>query len=342
MRRRELLGALAASPLAGLDGRYAVTARTLPAPRLELIVLHDREAGLEASICPSQGGELTSLRLWHKGKWTELLYRAAEYGPQEGWRGKAPLLWPANGRSLATGRGQGYLWKDRFYKMADHGFIRDLPWDAKAKGSDSSGAFATLNVKDNAGTRAQYPFGFQLAVDYRVKSGSIEIGYTVAAAPENTEPMFFSIGNHITFRTPFVDGTAPDAVRIFTPATEEIVKNSERLPTGQTRPWRLDGPVPLSRMKKNEALSLTGYAGAKPYVTLEDPAGLGIRLSHTATSVPDQPVVLFNLWGDPAAGYYSPEPWVGLQNSFNLRKGLLHLPPGGRFGWRIRIERTDG
>src|SRR5437762_13515481 len=123
MRRRDLLGGAAALPLAGFAARYEVTARKLPSPAL--IVLHDREAGLEAAICPSQGGELSSLRMRHKGQWAELLYRAADYAPKEGWRGKAPLLWPATGRSLAAGRGPGYVWKDHHYKMADHGFIRD-------------------------------------------------------------------------------------------------------------------------------------------------------------------------------------------------------------------------
>lgn len=99
MRRRDLFAGVATLPVAASAHRYGVTARTLSEPALPLIAVHDNESGLEASLCPSQDGEL-SLRLHHKGKWTELLYRAADYRPAAGWRGKALLLWPATGRSF--------------------------------------------------------------------------------------------------------------------------------------------------------------------------------------------------------------------------------------------------
>src|SRR5206468_153327 len=218
------------------------------------------------------------------------------YTPTEGWRGKAPLLWPATGRSLSP-RGAGYIFKDRFYPMADHGFVRDMPWAVGRRGSDESAAYASLHLTDTASTRSQYPFGFRLAVDYRVRGGALQIRYTVTAALDNSDPMFFSIGNHI-FRTPFLAGTQPADLKLFTPASVEIMKSPDRLPTGKTTAWKLDRPVTLSSLKRNEAMSLSGYSGEEPYVTLEDPGGLGIRLSHSASSIPPQPVVLFNLWGD--------------------------------------------
>ena len=84
-------------------------------------------------------------------------------------------------------------------------------------------------------------------------------------------------------------------------------------------------------------MSLTGYLG-DPYIAYRDPQGLAIRMSHTASVIPDEPVVLYNIWGDAAGGYFSPEPWIGLQNSLVLNKGLIRLSPGGRFSWTIRIE----
>src|SRR6266498_4070617 len=100
LSRRAFAAAFATGAAAGFSSRYRASARLIGPPAGELVVLHDEKGGLEASICPSQGGELCSLRLRHKGAWTELLYRAADYSPAEGWRGKAPLLWPATGRSL--------------------------------------------------------------------------------------------------------------------------------------------------------------------------------------------------------------------------------------------------
>jgi len=62
-----------------------------------------------------------------------------------------------------------------------------------------------------------------------------------------------------------------------------------------------------------------------------------MRLSHTASQIPEPPVVLFNLWGDAGDGFFSPEPWVGLQNSLVLGQGLVRLEPGEAFDWTVRI-----
>jgi hypothetical protein len=82
---------------------------------------------------------------------------------------------------------------------------------------------------------------------------------------------------------------------------------------------------------------LTGCAPEEPYVILRDPQGLSLRISHHASQVPPDPVALFNLWGDPAAGFFSPEPWVGLQNSLASGKGLIRIQPGREFTWMIRV-----
>jgi len=67
---------------------------------VELIVVRDMEAGVEAAIAPTQGGELSSLRVRHGEEWLETLYLARDYTPREDWTGKAPLLWPATGRNF--------------------------------------------------------------------------------------------------------------------------------------------------------------------------------------------------------------------------------------------------
>jgi hypothetical protein len=82
---------------------------------------------------------------------------------------------------------------------------------------------------------------------------------------------------------------------------------------------------------------LGGYAG-NPWLRLKDPAGMALTISHKASALPPAPLVQFNLWGDPDQGYFSPEPWVGLQNSFVLRQGTVMLDPGKSFQWRIDLE----
>lgn len=208
LSRRAFTAAAASSLAAGFSSRYRISTRPIGPPAGELAVLHDDEGGLEASICPSQGGELCSLRMRHKGQWHELLYRAADYSPADGWRGKAPLLWPTTGRSFSP-RGAGYVFKDRFYPMADHGFVREMPWELVGRGSDESAAFVSLRVGDTAATRRQYPFGFGLTVDYRVSQGVLHIAYKVTAAHDNSDAMFFPSGITLLFGRRFWRARSP-------------------------------------------------------------------------------------------------------------------------------------
>lgn len=96
-------------------------------------------------------------------------------------------------------------------------------------------------------------------------------------------------------------------------------------------------PAKGGEFERLSAVSLTGYKG-DPFIVYRDPGGLAIRMSHSASKIPKPPVVLYNLWGDVAGGFFSPEPWVGLQNSLVLGQGLIRLRPGGVFEWTIRIE----
>ena len=57
----------------------------------------------------------------------------------------------------------------------------------------------------------------------------------------------------------------------------------------------LEQPTPLSEIPRKSAISLAGYQG-NPYMELHDPRGLAIRMTHTATSIPAQPVILYNIW----------------------------------------------
>ena len=101
-------------------------------------------------------------------------------------------------------------------------------------------------------------------------------------------------------------------------------------------------PVPLGTFPSGDAVSLGGYSG-DPWVRLFDGSGLMLRILHHADVLPEGPLVRFNIWGDPAAGFFSPEPWVGTQNSLNSRQGLIELEPGATWTWIVRLDvQTDG
>ena len=313
-----------------------------------LILLKDNEAKVEAAIAAQRGGELSGLQIEHRGKWIETIYLARDYSSCEGWTGKAPILWPATGRNfppdLETRRKAGevfhegaWIFKGKRYEMPIHGFARNLPWQVDHIDALDHQAAAKLSLRDTAETRKYYPFGFQLEVRYTVKEGSLSIAYRVRASEKNSDAMPFSIGNHITFACPLIRGTDPSAMELFTPSSTELLKTGYGVPTGKTRPRSHAEGVKLGGFERRTAVSLTGYAG-DPHIVYRDPQGLKIRMSHTASEIPDQPVILYNLWGDAAGGFFSPEPWIGLQNSLVLNKGLVHLSPKDTFEWTINIE----
>ena len=326
------------------------SAASVDASAVELIVLRDERGGIEAAIAPSKGGELSGLRIRHNGRWIETLQLARDYTPREGFAGKGPFLWPATGRNfppdLEKRRREGEVFNDGAYEhggvrrtMPIHGFARDLPWTVEETSVAAESARALLTLTDNQETRELYPFGFECAVEYVVSGGTLDLRYVIRAAAENSEPMFFSLGNHITFVAPLLEGSDPNEMVLASPATVELLKTDYGIPTGQTRPAAFADGMRLGEYPPLVPTSLSGYPeDADPYIEYRDPAGLTIRMSHHADWIPEQPVILFNLWGDVGNGFFSPEPWVGLQNSLVQRQGLVLLEPGEDYAWTVRIS----
>ncbi len=270
---------------------------------------------VQGTVCPERGGELCSLKFKHKSGWVETLYSS-----ETAWTGRAPWLWPATGKGTP---------------LPSHGFVRDMPWKVESR---RRGAVA-VSVRDTAATRPKYPYGFQLHATYTATGRGVEIRLRVAADKQNTAPMPFAAGNHITFKAPLLAGTPADALTLTSPSTIEYLKR-DGAPTGEKTSRSLAGGVKLRDFDARVAVSLAGYAG-DPFMELRDPGGLGVRITQKATSVPEEPVVRFNMWGDPSKGYFSPEPWVGLQDAHRLGKGLVKLEPGKEWEWVITITFVD-
>ena len=311
-----------------------------------MLVLRDSVGGLEAAVAPAKGGEMASLRVRRGGEWVETLWLARDYSPREGFGGKAPLLWPAVGRSrpadYKTEAAAGdslpagaWDWRGQRLPMPGHGFARDLPWEVRAAVADASGALVRLGLEDSAWTRERYPFGYRLEVEYALEQGRLQIRYFVRAKEGNRGAMPFSIGNHITFRTPLVEGSDPAQMTLIAPSAVELVKQ-EGVPTGEQRARSHANGIPLGDFEVRNAVSLTGWEG-DPWVELRDPQGLAVRLEHRASKQPSQPSIQFNVWGDARDGYFSPEPWVGMQNSLNSGHGLIQLEPGEEFRWTVHV-----
>jgi galactose mutarotase-like enzyme len=343
-----LIGFCAAAHLALAQHRYTVTDEDASGPGSpRLVVLRDTTAGAEAAVAPSEGGELSSYKVKFKGQTIELLYHARDYSSDSGFKGKAPLLWPAVGAQFPLGTlpkescGDGtYRISGKIYPMPCHGFARSVQWREVHRSADSRGARVTVELTDSELTRKSYPFAFHLDATFTLVKGHLAVEYAVKSGASNREPMIFSIGNHIAFKIPFVQGTDPAKMLFETQSSAQLLRNSVGVLSGGQIPRSFATPQNLDSFDAHEALPLTGYRG-QPFARLIDPQGLTLLLTQWASSTLPEPLVRFNVLAGPKLAFFCPEPFFGVQNSFNTREGLIELKPGGLWKWRFVLQVED-
>jgi gluconolactonase len=349
-RRFTRIAALLAFGLAAHLGfgqdRYTLSEEDASGPGSpRVVVLRDTVAGVEAAVAPSEGGELSSYKVKFNGEWIELLYRARDYSSRPGFRGKAMQLWPAVGPQYPVGTipkascGDGtYPVAGKTYPMPCHGFAKTLPWNEISRSADNKGARVTVELRDSDATRRFYPFAFKVDTTYQITNGQLSLNYVVTSDPSNKETMPFSIGNHIAFKLPFLEGTDPATMKFETPDTTQLLRNPSGAGLNGEKELRsFELPQRLGDFDAHVALPLAGYRG-QPYARLVDPKGLSVRITQSSsTDLPEQ-FIRFNVYGGPKEGYFAPEPWFGIQNSLNTRQGVVNLAPGDSWKWRIQLQ----
>jgi galactose mutarotase-like enzyme len=304
------------------------------ADRVGPLIELDADGPLVATIAPQLGGQLVGLSYRDVAGAIELLYRGMDFCAQEGWGGKAPLLWPTTGRNAnpLVPRGLGWRWNGQDYPMPIHGFARDLPWEVVAHERSAGADVLTVELRQTDQTRAHYPFEFVVRVEFRIDEAGLLMTHRIEADPDNDGPMPFSIGNHITFRQPLSPG---GTMTVSTPAARRLILDASGRPTGAEDAQPLV-QMPLSTFANEVAVPLAGYTGA-PWLELMDSGGLTVRIEHAASAPADIDTVMFNLWGNGDRGFFSPEPWFGRQNSLVDDRGLVRLQPGEAFEWQLRV-----
>ncbi len=318
------------------QARYSVTDEDAKGPGSpRVVVLHDRIAGAEAAVAPSEGGELASFKVTRDGQSIELLYNARNYASPPGtFHGRGPLLWPAVGAQYPVGTipkescGMGsYMVAGKSYAMPCHGFAKDLPWTETARSADARGARVTVELRDSDATRKFYPFAFRLDATYGLANGQLTVDYVVNSDVSNANAMPFSIGNHLGFNVPLVRSSDARAVKFETQNGVQMLRNPAGLLSGESMPRSFYEPVALGSFDAHVALPLAGYR-SQPFARLIDPSGLTVRVTQTVSTTLPEPLIRFNAYGGAAQGYFCPEPWFGVQNSLNTGVGMVKLAPG--------------
>lgn len=113
-------------------------------------------------------------------------------GNPEYWKRTAPVLFPLVG-SLKNGK---YTYEGREYHMSQHGFARDMEFEASVIEKDQ----AVFTLLYNEETLQKYPFKFRLDIEYRLDGRSLWTGWTVSNYGDRK--MYFSIGGHPAYNCP--------------------------------------------------------------------------------------------------------------------------------------------
>ncbi|MGD8237778.1 MAG: hypothetical protein PVH68_04460, partial [Armatimonadota bacterium] len=235
-----------------------------------LVLLGDGEGGIQASVAPAHGAELSSLRYRHEGEYIETLYRGNDFTePGHGWRGRAPVLWPAVGRNFTAAhldelQGAGdydgictYEHDGTTWRIPRHGFAMHVPWELQSHAADAAGATATCTLSSSDATRSQYPFDFDLSVRFRLADGALRMTYRVES---RSDGLPFSIGNHLSFRLPFGPGGGFEDVMVWGPIDRQQDITEAGLFSGRVLPFDLHAGGRLS----TEALHNGVFGPAPP------------------------------------------------------------------------------
>ncbi len=237
------------------------------------------------------GAELMSIK--HAGK--EFLWQ----GDPAVWSGRAPIMFPICGEQSEG----GYLADGATYRFAKrHGFARTSTFEVES----ATDTTATLVLRDNAETRAMYPYAFVFRVTFTLDENTISVTYAVENPDD--KPMYCSVGAHEAYACP--EGIDAYEVVFEQPeAADRYLLDDNGHLTGETAPIFENTVVYAPKAADFELDAVVTKTFKSRRVVLRQRDG-GRQVT---VAFPDHPYVLF--WQKPGAPYLCIEPWCGVAQS---------------------------
>jgi galactose mutarotase-like enzyme len=277
--------------------------------------------GTEATVA-LVGAELQSLRLGG----LDLLWTAAPLWPRH-----APLLFPiVGGLKDNTLRHLGQA-----FPMPRHGFARDLAFTW----IERTATACTLELRDDATTRAAYPFPFRLSVAYELEAPGLRM--TVTLHNPAAAPLPASLGLHPAFRWPLVPGIAKTAHRL-------VFEVDEPAPIRRLDADGLLKPDPLPTPIHGRTLPLCEELFAEDALLFLEPRSRGLRFEAEggpALSLRWEGFPHLGVWTKPVPGpaFLCIEPWEGYASpadwdgEFSEKPGSFRVAPGTPRQWALSL-----
>jgi galactose mutarotase-like enzyme len=258
----------------------------------------------EARLCVARLG--AEARGWSVGD-VQLLWP----GDPAIWPDVSPILFPIVGWTRDGVRVAGHR-----YDLGVHGFARKLTFEIEAASTD----FVRLVARDDAMTRALYPFAYTFRVEHRLTPGSWEVALKV----ENTgaSPIPYACGLHPGFNWPFAGAAREGAqFRFASPERAEVpVIAAGGLFSQEMR------PIPLVERTR---LPLDDTLFAREALCFLDAASRAVRFEQADGSALEMIVDDFPhlaLWTKPGAPFLSMESWTGYGDPLGFVGDLAEKP----------------
>jgi len=226
------------------------------------------------------------------------------------WRDISPILYPVVGWTRDGARVGG-----RRYRLGLHGFAASEDFAIES----ADGGFARLTLRDNAKTRALYPFAFALAVEYRLDGAALEITLEVANSGEAPAP--YACGLHPGFRWPFAGAERAGACVRF--------EKDEPAYVPAIAPGGLIGARTRAIPLKGKALPLEDETFASDALCFLDPASRSLRFEQGDGSAIAMDFSGFGkaaLWARPGARFLCLEAWTGYSDPEGFAGDLFEKP----------------
>lgn len=241
------------------------------------------------------------------------------------WGKHSPVLFPIVG----TLKNNTFYHNDTKYTLTRHGFARDMEFELIEKTEDS----ATFSIQSNSATLLNYPFEFELQIQYTLINTTVKIDYKVVNKDNSEIP--FSIGAHPAFALPSsfedynLDFEKVEPLEytllendLVSQQTEKILTDSNKVPLTYEL-FKRDALI----FKKLQSNSITIIEKEKPIlkVHFQDFPSLGI-------------------WTKVGAPFICIEPWFGYsdttESNGNLfeKEGVIVLEANAKFQAKFSIE----
>ena len=241
------------------------------------------------------------------------------------WNKTSPILFPIVGKL----KNDSYSIKGRTYELPRHGFARNFEFKVEHL-TESSVVFL---LTENPETLKQYPFQFELRLQYELIENSLKINYSVLNKSQEIMP--FSIGAHPAFA---IEDSFSDYSLQFNEAEEfvsyelenEQFSNSFKKLNSENGKINLDyslfekDALVFKKLKSNE-------------ITLQHNNEFVLKMSFEGFPY-------LGIWTKPNAPFLCIEPWCGLADNINHngdifeKEGINLLQPQAIFSRTIKIE----